>query len=448
MIAKLDEKNFDEIINEINSISNSICEDMDIVDDLVKIVKILKENKEELAFRQSKENGKPIKDSLNEVDRCIAHVESGIKLLTEEKKILEKRTEQGRKIYTFYENYIPRGIVLAFTTVSSPYSSIIHKLVAALVYGNSFVYKPSPNVYACTEYLQTIIDGAISDATHKRIYCLLIEKMSIVNKLLRVMHFDCFLFTGKSENAKKIKKIIGRTAAVFETGSSAMAYVGCIEDSQMFIIAEQLIGAAYSQSGMRCIGLKNVFVRKDILDKFLKCLLEAFDRINVGNPMDINTMVGPILGQKERQTIHNEINRLLLSGYEVLGIKEINDKTYISPMLLFQSESLEPSIREIFGPVLCVHVVNSVAEIEKIYLKRSGLNISIYSSEKKEIQKFINVANYSGNICINFGPNIRLDELPFGGYEDENENKEGIKELKRILTRQQLIIKEDKEDAI
>lgn len=443
MLIDVNEKNYDEAIDFIIHMSNDLHDASILKKDLDRLIECLRNNKEELAIRQSNENGKPIKAALSEVERCIFLVECGIKILTEgyEKKMTSIYNGQE---YVAYEKYIPRGKVLAFTTVSSPYSSVIHKMVAALIYGNNFIYKPSPKVDLCTSFLQALIDEAFSNVTNRRICCIIIKDMKLVKKILYSNFFDCFLFTGKSESAKQIKKIIGRIPAVFETGSNALAYVGDIEEQQMEAVAKQLIRAAYNQSGMRCIGLKNVFINEQIYEKFQSFLIDEFKKIEIGNPMDVETDVGPIVWEKERKAICEEVNRLLDTGYEVLEKKTVEGVMYISPMLLFQGKSSEPSIREIFGPVLCVHIVKDVFNIETNYLKRSSLNSSIYSNKRSEIDEFINRARYSGNICINFGPHIRLDELPFGGYEDENENKEGIEELRRVLTRQQLVIWEGK----
>lgn len=92
-----------------------------------------------------------------------------------------------------------------------------------------------------------------------------------------------------------------------------------------------------------------------------------------------------------------------------------------------------------YGPILCIHIVSSYKDIPKNYYERSSLNTSIYSTSKKVIDDFVTYCQ-SGTICVNYGPALRLDSLPFGGFYDENEGKESLSSIIPLICKKQYVI--------
>ena len=88
-------------------------------------------------------------------------------------------------------------------------------------------------------------------------------------------------------------------------------------------------------------------------------------------------------------------------------------------------------------------VVDEFSVIPMEYFKRSSLNNTIYSDYKKETEQYIEYNKYSGNISIGLPPDLRIDVLPFGGFYDENEQKESVENIVEIVSHKQTILERE-----
>ena len=140
--------------------------------------------------------------------------------------------------------------------------------------------------------------------------------------------------------------------------------------------------------------------------------------------------------QQTKKEILQNIENYLSNGYTNLQ----NDLTF--PILIESSLNIKNYfLKEMYGPVLCLHRVDDINKIPLEYLKRSSLSTSIYSNNQNNIKLFIKNDIYTGSILINKGPAIRNDDLPFGGFYDENENKESFWDIINIASNIQIIDK-------
>lgn len=428
---------------EIDSIFNSVktesiynvCDDI-IIDTFKQFIKVLRKGKIKFSQSITKETGKPIKFSLSEVDRCISIIEDAISYLLTHSSCSGIYSNSNTKL-NWYKRKLPIGLVLGFTPFSSPYSSFIHKLVACLVYKNNFILKPSPKALNCSLELYNLLKNNCADEIKNSFNILPFSNDLNTINILNRKDYDCILFTGKSSTAKEIKKVIGRKLGIFETGSSAMAYVGDTADIQVAVT--KILKGAFNQTGMRCVATKNVFINKKISNIFISALLENVTKVKSGSALDSDTDVGPIFDNSLFFELVNYISLLSSHNYEIIyGGKVINDNI-IEPTILLDKNSNYYSVHEAYGPILCLHIVDDLEEIPDIYFKRSSLNVALYSNCIKEVNRWLNISKSSGSIFINHGPTERIDFLGFGGMFDENEGKEGIYELKNVLSKEQII---------
>lgn len=335
---------------------------------------------------------------------------------------------------------IPLRVVLGITTFSSPYSSFFHKVIPAVICGNTFVFLPSPKVYQCSEYIFLLMENCLKKylpKVEKKLICVNTQKVDS-NNVLERLNFEYVLFTGKSKTASLIKKKIGYCHGLFETGSCAIAYV---DETVTNIdeVAERLVCAAFAQSGMRCIGLKNLFVQEKISDRLIEKIVSQTKKVKYGNPLDREVMVGPILDMAALSDLGDTITWLKNSGYSVLTGGFIKDN-FLMPTVFLDISQKEFSIKEMYGPSLCIRVVKDFRNIDQTYYKRSSLNTAFFSENEDHIQSFINYCGTCGTICVNCGPDKRDDELPFGGLYDENDGKEDLHTLIRELSIEQRIM--------
>lgn len=431
------------IINELKEISNIhhlVLPSENCIDRVEKLSEVfqnladcLMEKKDYMAELQAKESGKPIRYGRIEVERCINQLNQAHSFLrmyfSNVKCILEKK-------------YIPLGNILAITTFSSPYSSFFHKMIPSIICGDTFVFLPSPKVYQCSKAMFLLTEACLSKFfkdIEKKLICVNTQLIDPEIVLERIK-FRYILFTGKSQTAAVIKKKIGYCHGLFETGSCAMAYVDK-SVTNLDKLAEKLVCAAFAQSGMRCIGLKNLFIQEEISKTLIEKIVSYAKQVKYGNPLDQEVMVGPILDPTLLLNLRDTITLLKNSGYIVLTGGTI-ENNILRPTIFFDMSNQVNSIKEMYGPILCIHIVKDFRSISRVYYKRSSLNTAFFSENDDQIHDFINYCNTCGTICINCGPDKRNDELPFGGLYDENDGKEDLQTLIRELSIEQRIMYE------
>jgi acyl-CoA reductase-like NAD-dependent aldehyde dehydrogenase len=345
------------------------------------------------------------------------------------------RIMEDEKILTWYKQFLPIGVVIGLTPFSSPYSSFIQKLSSCLIFRDHFIFKPSSKATKCSEQIYYTIIKECSSSV-KQLLSLFLCKDDDIISVLNDDSIKAILFTGKSETAKMIKKNVGRKRAVFETGSVAMAYIG--KSANIEVAINNIVLGAFEQTGMRCVACKNVFVHDEIFERFCLKLMERVKKVKYGNEFEMDTQVGPIKDKSLLNVILSYIYKLKNNGYKLFfGGNVFND--VLVPTILCEGESYE-SLDEIYGPVLIIHKIKGWERISPNYLAISSLNVSFYSNDKSEIDCWLKYNHDSGTMIINDGPTLRKDLLEFGGFNDENEGKEGLFSISRVLTYERIVI--------
>lgn len=425
------------MIDGIHHVRTSLEEHKSYIEKLIEgfidLSRCLEEKKGYLAGIQARESGKPIKYAEIEVGRCISQLNHAVIFLKQWILDVSERRKKKR---------IPLGVVMAITTFSSPYSSFFHKVIPAIICDDTFVFLPSPKVYRCSEEIFFLTENCLKKylpGIEEKIICVNTQQVDS-DKVLERVNFKYLLFTGKSKTASYIKKKVGYCHGLFETGSCAIAYVDK-DISNIDKLARKLVSSAFAQSGMRCIGLKNLFIQESISRILIEKIVEHTKKVKYGDPLDYEIMVGPVPDSAMLIELEDAIAQLRKSDYKVLVGGFVQDN-FLLPTVLLDFCSEVYSIKEMYGPILCIHIVKDFIEISPIYYERSSLNTAFFSENAEQIQRFVDYCNTSGTICINCGPDRRDDGVPFGGFFDENEGKEDLQTLIGELSREQRIIYE------
>lgn len=406
----------------------------------LEMEKCLLNKKQRLGESQANETGKGVKYCIKEVERSACLLRYGVKYINEEYK--RKEIKYGNFNGEYIKKYICGKCILAISTFSSPYNSFILKMMGVLLAGGMMIFKPSPKAYNCSVEIYNLLENILIKYGFNNIHIVVGIEDNEVVELIRNLSFEAILFTGKSETAKEIKKVASGIPGIYETGSSALAYIS--HDYNPDALRTRLCNAGFAQSGMRCIALKNLFVNEMIYEKVKDILKTEIRQLRVGEAIDPCTDIGPIKDENTLRDIWSYLKFLENKGYETLiGGERQND--FLLPTLIEDKKmSSDLSVKEMYGPVLVIHRVRSFYDIPLNYYKRSSLQSSIYSNDCKEIQDFVRFNKWCGNICINYGPSIRIDSLPFGGMFDENEGRECLETIVKFVAKEQLIIKEKK----
>lgn len=396
---------------------------------LKNLKKVLEKNQEKLAVNQALETFKPIKFCRLEIERCFVLIENA------QKEIKKKKNKTGKiQNYFYQECNSPQGIVLGIMPFSSPYSSFFHKYLPATMSNNVFIWKPSPFAWKCSRLLYELIHKELG---LKRLFFFDDKKIEITDFIKRTDLYDVILFTGNSETACKIKKLIKRKKAIFETGSSALVYIDSNREIEK--IAKNIILSSFNQTGMRCIAARNIFVQKNIANHFVKFFVQLARELKMGDELDDETVIGKI-NKAHLKKLENIIYKYKKLNTDFLTGGNVKDN-YLAPTIIEVKDLNTLSVDDCFGPICFLHRINKLEEIHPIYWKSSTLSTSVYTNKIHTIKKMTKLSTNSGFLEINFGPAKRFDTLPFGGFSNENEGKEDYSTLEKFLSKQRFIIR-------
>ena len=325
----------------------------------------------------------------------------------------------------------PIGVVLAISPFNYPVNLAASKIAPALMGGNTVVFKPATQGSLSGVFLANLFIEAGLPAD---VLNVVTGKGSEIGDYV-VTHPDInFInFTGSTEIGKRIAKQSEMIPLLMELGGKDAAIV--LEDADLELAASQIISGAFSYSGQRCTAIKRVLVLDEVADTLVEKLLQNIKKLKVGNPLEQEADVVPLIDGKSADFVWGLIEDAKDLGAKLLygGTREGN---LIAPTLL---DEVTPKMRvaweEPFGPVLPIIRVKSLEEaIDLANESEYGLQSSVFTTNINrafEVAKKLEVGTVQVNNRTERGP----DHLPFLGVKNSGIGVQGIAYSIESMTR-------------
>jgi acyl-CoA reductase-like NAD-dependent aldehyde dehydrogenase len=217
---------------------------------------------------------------------------------------------------------------------------------------------------------------------------------------------------------------------------------GCIVDetADLKLAAAKIAVGAFAHAGQSCISVQRVFVHKKIYYEFEKILLEETIKMKYGDPFDENTMVGPMINEKEAIRAEKWIRDSMDAKGKILtGGKRT--KTLLEPTVLENVvKDSNVNSKEIFAPVM------TISEFDDFKNAVASVDDSDFGLQAGVFTKNIDNAFYAynnievGGVIINDVPTFRMDSMPYGGAKQSGMGKEGIKYAIEEMTERKVLV--------
>lgn len=383
---------------------------------LFKVVRIMEEQKEELARMLTREEGKALKDALGEVQRAINIAE----FMAGEARRINGETFPSEIAKTFtYTVRQPLGVVGAITPWNFPVAIPIWKIAPALVYGNTMVLKPAELTPLCALRIAEIFAQAGLPAGVLNVVLGTGEEVG--DELVQNPLVHGLSFTGSTSVGCKIYATGAATQKKVQCEMGGKNPVVVLADADLKMAVESVIGGAFASTGQRCTASSRVVVEEKIADQFVAMLLERAKTFSAGNGLEPGIEMGPQVDETQMNSVlkYIEVGKkegaLLCGGTRLAGPKY--DKGWFVAPTIFDKVDSNSRIaqEEIFGPVVSVIRVKSFDEaLEVANSVRYGLSSSIYSTDSNKIFEFIDKIE-TGMTHVN-SPTVGGEaHIPFGG---------------------------------
>ncbi len=400
---------------------------------LLKVAQLLRNNKECYGKLITSEMGKPIKQSISEVEKCAwvceYYANNAESILAEE--VIKTEASES------YVRFDPIGIVLAVMPWNFPFWQVFRFAAPALMAGNVCLLKHASNVPGCSLLIQHIFELA---GFPKFCFNSLLISSSQVELVIRNPLVKAATLTGSEPAGKSIASIAGSCIkkTVLELGGSDPFII--LEDADLEKAAKTAITARLLANGQSCIAAKRFIVVDKVYEKFVDLFVENMKIVKVGNPIDPDTDLGPLVRKEALEEIEFQVSESVKLGATVLfGGKKIDGVGYFyEPTILANVKKGMPAYnQEVFGPVAAVIKVKDEKEAIKVANDTEfGLGASLWTNNIDKAKLLVQKIN-SGNVFVN--ELVKSDpRLPFGGVGVSGYGRElshyGIKEFVNIKT--------------
>lgn len=382
---------------------------------LFKVGDILKTKKEELARLLTQDMGKVIAEARGDIQEAIdmAYYMGG-----EGRRLLgyTAPVEMPNKFGMAVRD--PSGVVGIITPWNFPVAVPSWKIFPALIAGNTLIWKPSPETPAISAAFVKVFEEAGLPAG---VFNLLLAPGADVAKAIvshpgvRVLSFTGSTATGRAiaESAGKLNKKVS-----LEMGGKNAIIV--LNDANLELVTDATLWAAFGTTGQRCTAASRLIVQKGIAPKLKESLLARTKKLTLGNGLDPNVEVGPVINKAALDRIHNFAQIGQKEGARVLTgaqIADVNGKGFFYAPTLF--DGVQPGstleAQEIFGPVLSIIEVNTFEEAVQVNNRSQyGLSTSIFTQDVN--RAFTAMRDiFTGLVYINHGTTGAEIQFPFGG---------------------------------
>ena len=404
---------------------------------LVRVAMALGRRHDEVARMISDEAGKPMKAARVEAKRAMstytfAAVEAR-KLAGEMVPMDAAQAGEGKLAFTLRR---PIGIVAAISPFNFPLNLVAHKLAPALAAGCAVVLKPAGQTPLSALFLADLTADAGLPPGWLNV--VVGPASEIGDVLLEDERVKAVTFTGSGAVGWGLKERAPRKKVNLELGNATPLIVAA--DADLDAAAAATAANGFSFAGQSCISIQRVYVERPAYDGFLERLLPRVEALNVGDPSDEDTDVGPVIDEDAKERILAWIDEARSAGAEVLTGGEGHDGLIRPTVIAGGGPELKVSCEEVFGPVVTVNAVASLDEaIELANGTRYGLQAGIFTSGLEAALHAAEQLEFGG-ITVNEAPTFRADQMPYGGVKDSGNTREGPAYAVRELTEEHLVV--------
>ncbi len=392
--------------------------------------------KEEMAKLIVLETGKPYKNAVGELERScetLKYASEEAKRIYGESVPIDATGSVDERFLAFTKK-VPLGVVGAITPFNFPVNLALHKIAPAIAAKNAVVMKPSMEAPLAALRLVEIINnhfpkGVINSVTG--------FGSEVGDAMVVSQGIDKITFTGSVATGLFISSRAGMKKLTLELGGNDPLIV--LDDANIDNAVSAAVSGAFSFSGQVCIGVKRIILDNKIADEFIDMFIKETKKLKMGNPMDKETDIGPLINENAAINVEQSVNSAVRDGAEILlGGKRKN--AFFQPTILDGvNMSMDIVAQETFGPCAPIIRVDGIDEaIKTANDTQYGLQSGVFTENVHNALRCANEIE-AGSVLINKESSFRTDAMPFGGFKSSGVGKEGIKYAVEAMCKTKLL---------
>jgi alpha-ketoglutaric semialdehyde dehydrogenase len=386
---------------------------------LLRTAEVLRRRKEELGRLVTTEMGKVIAEGLGDVQESIDFVE----YMAGEGRRLAGETVPSELRHKFCLTVRqPKGVVAAITPWNFPTAIPNWKIAAALICGNTVVFKPASATARCgAEVVRAYEEAGLPPGVLNLVTGSggTVGNVLIDDPRVRAVSFTGGVETGREvyvRGARELKSIH------LELGGKNPQIV--MEDANLDLALDGLLFGAFGTAGQRCTATSRLLLHEKVYDEFLGRLLDRLSKFRIGDPLDPRSDMGPVASADQEKKVlgyvdiaRSEGDKILCGGSKLSG-GALDKGYFIAPTVAETRPGSRIATEEIFGPLLSVIRIKDYPEAVRVANEVSyGLSSAIYTRDVN--RAFRAIGELEAGITYVNAPTIGAEvQLPFGGVKN------------------------------
>jgi len=391
---------------------------------LEKTSELLAKYQEDIAAIICREAGKAWKYSVAEVGRAV----ETFKFAAEEAKRIHGETipmdasAGAEKRFGFYFR-TPVGVVAAISPFNFPMNLVAHKVAPAIAAGNTVVLKPATTTPITAIRLgEILMEAGLPDGVFNLIYG---EGSTVGDWLVTDPRPAKVTFTGSPPVGQHIMSRAGLKKVTLELGNNSGTIIEA--DGDIDAAVPRCVVSAFANSGQICISLQRLYLHQAIAKEFTQKFVEATAKLKVGNPLDKDSDVGPMIDEKEAKRAEAWISEAVGQGAKILVGGKREGRILWPTILDNVRHDMKVMCQETFAPLVSLVTYKDFDEaLELLADSPYGLQAGIYTRDISKAFKAIKRVDVGG-MMINDTSIFRVDHMPYGGNKMSGIGREGVR---------------------
>lgn len=400
-------------------------------------------NKAALGELVSYEMGKSLQEGLGEVQEIIDICDFAVGL---SRQLYGLTMHSERPAHRMYEQWHPLGVVGIISAFNFPVAVWAWNSTLAWVCGNVCIWKPSEKTpltaIACQKIMQKVLQN---NNVPEGVSCLITGDRTIGELLVSDKRVALISATGSTKMGRtvgmKVAERFGKS--ILELGGNNAIIV--TENADLSIVIPAVVFGAVGTAGQRCTTTRRLIVQESIYEQVLNQLKKVYGQLRIGNPLDSNNHVGPLIDKQAVENYQLAAQKLIAAGGnfvvspEVLEGKDYESGCYVKPCIAEAQNHYEIVQHETFAPILYVIKYRTLDEaIELQNAVPQGLSSAIFTLNMREAEAFLSDAGSDCGIAnVNIGTSGAEIGGAFGGEKETGGGRESGSDAWKAYMRRQ-----------
>ncbi|MCC6390951.1 MAG: aldehyde dehydrogenase family protein [Bryobacterales bacterium] len=401
----------------------------------------LREAKDDLGALVSLEMGKILAEGRGEVQEMIDIADFAVGL---SRQLYGLTMPSERPGHRMYEQWHPLGMIGVITAFNFPVAVWSWNALIAAVCGDVVVWKPSTKVPLTAVAVQQICNRVLERHGWQGVFNLLIGADEVVGRrMLEDRRMALISATGSTRMGRHVAQVVGARLGrtLLELGGNNGVIV--MADADLGLALRAVLFGAVGTAGQRCTTIRRLFLHRGIAGEFTARLVEAYKQVRIGDPLDPDTLMGPLVDEEAVKMMLYAIERIEEAGGEVVygGRRFHLPGHFVEPVIVKANSRLSLMKEETFAPILYVVEFDSLDEvIEWHNAVPQGLSSAMFTRDLVAAETFLSARGSDCGIAnINIGTSGAEIGGAFGGEKETGGGRESGSDAWKAYMRRQTV---------